>query len=251
VEVSRKQIENIKIPLPPLELQEQIIAELDNYQKIIDGAKQVVENYKPTFKIDPDWEMVKLGEVCLVQSGGTPSKDKNEYWEHGDVPWLGSTVCKDCFVNGAKQFITQKGLSHSSAKIFTQKTTLIALVGATIGKTAFLTFKSTTNQNIAGIYPKDERILLPEFVFYATQALYNEFMKLGSGKFRMANLSFIKSLKIPLPPIGIQQQIVAQVENEQKTVDSNKELITLFEQKIKDKISDVWGDKVEIGKNKT
>ncbi len=240
--LNRNDAYKIKIPLPSLEVQKQIVAELDNYQKIIDGAKQVVENYKPTFKINPDWEMVEFEKICSVQSGGTPSKDKNEYWEHGDIPWLGSTVCKDCFVNGAKQFITQRGLSNSSAKIFKQKTTLIALVGATIGKTAFLTFESTTNQNIAGIYPKDERILLPEFVFYATQTLYGEFMKLSSGKFRMANLSFIKSLKIPFPPIGIQQQIVAQIEKEQKAVEATRDLITLFEQKIKDKISDVWGE---------
>jgi type I restriction enzyme M protein len=62
--INAKQFSSFKILLPPLEIQEQIVAELDSYQKIIDGARQVVENYKPIFKIDPEWEMIELGDVC-------------------------------------------------------------------------------------------------------------------------------------------------------------------------------------------
>jgi len=55
-----------KIPLPPLEEQEKIIAEIEGYQKVIDGCNMVIDNYKPTFKIDPSWEKVRLGEVCEI-----------------------------------------------------------------------------------------------------------------------------------------------------------------------------------------
>jgi len=61
-------IRDLQIPLPPIEVQEKIVAELDGYQKIIDGAKQIVENYKPTIKIDPDWPLMELGEVTTVTS---------------------------------------------------------------------------------------------------------------------------------------------------------------------------------------
>jgi len=64
-----KVLKRIKIPFPPLEIQEQIVAELESYQKIIDGAKQVVENYKPTFKIDPEWEIIKLEKACNIKTG--------------------------------------------------------------------------------------------------------------------------------------------------------------------------------------
>ena len=67
-EISRARISSLRFPLPPLEVQEKIVAELAAYQKIIDGAKQIVENYKPTIKIDPDWPMVELGEVTTVTS---------------------------------------------------------------------------------------------------------------------------------------------------------------------------------------
>ena len=52
-----------KIPLPPLEVQNQIVEELDNYQKIIDGCRQVIENYKPSIDIDQSWEMVELNDL--------------------------------------------------------------------------------------------------------------------------------------------------------------------------------------------
>jgi len=66
--INHKIVADFKIPLPSIAVQQQIVAELDGYQKIIDGAKQIVENYKPTIKIDPEWEMVELGEVCDVKS---------------------------------------------------------------------------------------------------------------------------------------------------------------------------------------
>ena len=236
-----KKLKKIKIPLPPLSIQEEIVKEIEGYQKIIDGARQVVDNYKPTIKINPDWEMVKLGEVCEIKSGGTPSRKIDEYW-NGNIPWVGSTVCKDKNVTKAKEYITDTGLKKSAAKLFKINTTLIALVGATIGKTGLLKIESTTNQNIAGLYPTNENELHPIYLYYAAQALYLEFIKLSSGKFRMANLRFVRELRIHLPSLSIQQEIVTQIESEQEMVNTNKKLIEVFEQKIKDKISEVWGE---------
>lgn len=244
--ISRDQIKEIEIPLPPLEIQQQIVAEIEGYQKIIDGAKQIVNNYKPTIKINPDWEMVELGEVCKIQSGGTPSKAVKEYWANGTVPWVGSTVCKDQPIFNCEEYITELGLQKSSAKIFPKHTTLIALVGATIGKTAYLEFETSTNQNIAGLQPLDNTQLANKFLFFISQTLYNQFYKLGDGSFRMASLGFIKELQIPLPTIEEQKEIVQAIEEEMQLVNANKRLIEIFEQKIKDKISEVWGVKEEV-----
>ncbi|QQS66831.1 MAG: restriction endonuclease subunit S [Chlorobiota bacterium] len=67
--ITKAVLSDIEIPLPPLEIQQQIVAEIESYQKIIDGAKQIVNNYKPTITINPDWEMVELGEVCDPKIG--------------------------------------------------------------------------------------------------------------------------------------------------------------------------------------
>lgn len=236
------QIKDFEIPLPPLEIQQQIVNEINDFQKIIDGAKQVVNNYKPTIGIKSEWELVELEEVCKIQSGGTPSRPIKEYWE-GDIPWVGSTVCKDNKINieSAEEFITELGFKNSNTKLFPIGTTLIALVGATIGKTAYLNFETATNQNIAGLQSLDETKLNKTYLYYACQTLYNDFYKIGDGGFSMASLSFIKKLRIPLPSLKEQEQIIQRIEEEQELVNSNKKLISLFEQKIKEKINAVWG----------
>lgn len=162
---------------------------------------------------------LKLGDVCAIRSGGTPSRSEKSFW-NGDIPWVGSTVCKDEEVTKADEYITQEGLNNSAAKLFPVGTTLIALVGATIGKTGLLKFASTTNQNIAGLYPETLAILEPMYLFRATQMLYPEFLRLGEGKFRMA---------------------------ERKLVEANRELIARMEAKIKAKLAEVWGQETKNG----
>ncbi len=239
--LNQEKMRGIQIPLPPLDIQKQIVAEIEGYQKVIDGARAVVDNYRPRIDVQADWPMVALGEVCDVRSGGTPSRSDESFW-NGDIPWVGSTVCKDCEVTSADEFITNEGLDNSAAKLLLKNTTLIALVGATIGKTGLLKFESTTNQNIAGLYPKSLEALDPIFLFHASQMLYPEFMRLSEGKFRMANLSFVRELQIPLPPLPIQQSIVAEIEAEQALVAANRELIVRFEKKIAAVLARVWGE---------
>ena len=230
-----------KTHLPPLEIQTELVAEIEGYQKVIDGARTVLDNYRPHIPINPEWPMVKLESICDIKSGGTPSRTEPAFW-NGSIPWVGSTVCKDSEVTKSEEFITEEGLRGSSAKLFPAGTTLIALVGATIGKTGFLKFDSTTNQNIAGLYPKELTVLNCAYLFYSVRTLYSEFLKLGEGKFRMANLSFVREQRIPLPPLTTQQTIVANIEAEQKLVAANRELIERFEKKIQATLVRVWGE---------
>ncbi|MCB1232335.1 MAG: N-6 DNA methylase [Verrucomicrobiae bacterium] len=239
--VPRAFVSEFEIPLPPLEVQREIVAEIEGYQKVIDGARAVLDHYRPHIPIHPDWPMVELGEVCEVKSGGTPSRSEESYW-NGSIPWIGSTVCKDSEVFAAEEFITEAGLRNSAAKLLPKNTTLIALVGATIGKTGLLRFESTTNQNVAGLMPRSASNLNPIYLFHAAQQLYPEFLRLGEGKFRMANLSFVRERKIPLPPPKTQQAIVAEIEAEQALVAANRELIDRMEAKIQATLARVWGD---------
>ena len=227
-----------KIPLPQLEFQKEIVKELEQYEKIINGAKEVINNYKPHIEIDDSWVQIELGRFCEIRSGGTPSKKENSYWENGTIPWVGSTVCKNNFINNVETYITKKGLSESSAKIFPIDTILIALVGATIGKTAYLNTETSTNQNIAGVIVKDNSN--PKFIFYSIQMLYSKFIKLGQGKYGMANLSFIKSLEIKIPPVEIQDQIVEKLDSERMIIEGNKKLIKIYTKKIEDRINKIW-----------
>ena len=234
------QYSKIQIPLPPLEVQEQIVAEIEQYQKVIDGAKQVVKNWKPNFRIDPSWEMVELGEVCETTSGGTPLKSKNEYYENGTIPWLRSGEVAQGEVYKSELFITEQGLKNSSAKLFPKNTVLVAMYGATAGQVGLLKFESTTNQAICGILPNDR--FIPEFLYQTMLSQKDTMIRLaGGGAQPNISQTIIKTLKIPLPPLEVQEQIVAEIEAEQKIVNANKELMEKMEKKVETKIGEVWG----------
>jgi type I restriction enzyme S subunit len=218
---------DFEIPLPPIEEQRRIVKKIEELFAKIDEAQKLREESKKDASAllqsalnkifsgpkSKKWEEKTIEDLCIVQSGGTPSKAIASYWEDGNISWLRSESCKDEKISSAKLYITQKGLENSSAKILKPRTTLIALVGATIGKTGFLNFKSTTNQNIAGLYPKNEKELFPEFLFICAKNLYPHFLNIGKGKFKMANLSFVKSLKIPLPSLAEQKKIVVYLDS--------------------------------------
>ncbi|EPP7437743.1 restriction endonuclease subunit S [Campylobacter coli] len=287
--LQKTELKSLKIPLPPLEIQKQIVAECEKieeqyntlslsikeYQKLIKAMlqkcgiiednqeyelnsilenlqkleskldfnllfsfiddftnarqedlkkfKEFVKNIKAilgTFSTPPKqgWNKEKLNEIVSIQSGGTPDRKIKEYW-NGNINWVKSEVCQNCYVYDyqVKEKITELGLQKSSAKLLKKETTLIALVGATIGKIGFLTFESATNQNITGLYPKNLKILNTKYLYYACMGLYGQFRKLGD--FAMANSNFIKNLTISLPPLEIQEKIVQNIELVEQQID--------------------------------
>ncbi len=245
--ITVKNVEKIKIPLPPLEVQKQIVEELDSYQKVIDGAKQVVENWKPNIKIESDWEMVELGnEKCFkIESGGTPSSKVEEYW-NGEIKWatLADLPAKDLItdLSDTKRKITKIGLQKSSTKLLPQKTILISS-RATIGRIAITQIELATNQGFKNLIIKDFFKINEKFVALMLARIVNKMKQLASGgTFKEISKTAISTLKIPLPPLEVQRQIVAEIEAEQKIVDQNKKLIEIFEEKIKRKIIEIWGE---------
>ncbi|ENT5753046.1 restriction endonuclease subunit S [Campylobacter coli] len=208
-------------------------------QEDLKKIKEFVKNIKAilgTFSTPPKqgWNKEKLNEIVSIQSGGTPDRKIKEYW-NGNINWVKSEVCQNCYVYDyqVKEKITELGLQKSSAKLLKKETTLIALVGATIGKIGFLTFESATNQNITGLYPKNLKILNTKYLYYACMGLYGQFRKLGD--FAMANSNFIKNLTISLPPLEIQEKIVQNIELVEQQIDFLNLKLELLE-KEKEKI---------------
>ena len=205
------------IPIPPFPIQNEIVRILDNFTELtaelaaeLTARHKQYEYYRDELlTFGDDVPMVSIGEVCVTGAGGTPSRNNPEYWESGTIKWLGSTVCKNQkYIDEVTEYITDIGMNNSSAKMLKHGTTLIAMVGATIGKTAFLNFEATTNQNVAALYPLDENCLDESYLFYMCQTLFPHFSALSSGgKLPIANISFIRGLRIPLPPIDEQKRI--------------------------------------------
>ena len=183
-----------------------------------DCQSRFIELFGDPMTNDSKWSVSTIGDQFDVTSGGTPATGEKAYWDNGTIPWIGSNMCQDTILceNDGK-FITEEGFAHSSAKWFFKGTVLVALVGATIGKTALLRFDTTTNQNIAAIDVNGNAAFSSEFVFYHMQMLYTKFMEIGNGKFKMANQGFIRQLPLICPPLELQEQFAAFVEQVDKS----------------------------------
>ncbi len=212
--ISKKRFDKIKIPIPPLAIQQEIVKILDTFTTLeaeleaeLNARRKQIEKIIAGILIKPNNQLRKIDDITEVKSGGTPDTKIVKYWKNGNVPWLKSESCKENYIAEPNGFITELGLKNSSAKWLEPNTTLMALVGATKAKTAFLTFKATTNQNIAGIKSLDENIALDKFIFYILRGMYKKIIK-GKTAYHMLNLSDIKNIEIPIPPLAIQQEIV-------------------------------------------
>ncbi len=217
--ITVKNVEKIKIPLPPLEIQKQIVEELDSYQKVIDGAKQVVENWKPNIKIESDWEMVELKEVLSLEYGKSlPKRDRVD----GKYPVMGSN-----------------GISGYHNKYLIKGPSIIVGRKGSAGEVVWV------EENCFPIdttyYVKLKRNDNLKFIFNILQKLELQKLRGGAG-IPGLNREDAYTQKIFLPPLKIQEKIVSEIEAEQEMVNQNKKLIKIFEKKIKTKIAEVWGE---------
>ena len=103
VHITKGNLERIQIPLPPLEVQRDIVSEIEGYQRVIDGARSVVENYRPHIAIDPEWPTKELSEIAVKITDGTHTTPN--YTDSG-IPFLRVTdITKS---NSSKKFISKE-----------------------------------------------------------------------------------------------------------------------------------------------
>ena len=235
------------IPLPPLDVQQEIVAEIEGYQKVIDGARTVIDNYRPHIPIDPAWPMVPIGDRTLfrVESGGTPKSSVQEYW-NGGVSWatLVDLPAANFIteIRSTKRTISERGLRESSAKLIPENSIIVS-TRATIGRIAINRIPMATNQGFKNIVVEDPSRAVPEYVALALTKLIPTMEAWASGgTFKEISKSRFCELQIPLPPLDTQQDFVAEINAEQSLVNTNQKLIDRFEQKVRAAIACVWND---------
>ena len=240
------QYSQLEIPLPPLEIQEQIVKEIEGYQKIIDGAKMVVDNYKPTIRINPEWEMVHLVDFCGFKRGPFGGSLKKEIFvKDGYLVYEQYHPINDDFTFG-RYFINEEKYKEMSAFAVKDNDILISCSG-TMGKVAIVPKghkKGIINQALLRLRPNLE-FVKPVFVriYLEQKAIQSKYFTNQEGA-AIQNVMSVSELKqIPFPKLTLEEQaeIVSQIEQEQQLVSTSEQLITIFEQKIKDKINEVWG----------
>lgn len=224
----------IKVPIPPLDIQIQIANEIERYQRIIEGAKAVVDNYIPTVKIEPKWEVIKLGEVCEFSGGTQPPKDTFKYKkEDGYIRLLQIRDYKN------DDFETYIPITEKH-KTCCENDIMIGRYGPPVFQ--ILRGKSGA-YNVALIKCIiDEEKITNDWLFYFLSSPPIQDYIIGcSVRARQSGVSIkdLKNLEIPLPPIEIQKQIVSQIESEQALIEPSKRIIEVFTKKIQDRTNEL------------
>ncbi|HLB74100.1 MAG TPA: restriction endonuclease subunit S, partial [Sedimentisphaerales bacterium] len=224
-QITRIPLSPFKIPLPPLEVQEKIVAEIDGYQKIIDAARQITQAYKPTIKINPNWPMVELEGLTDIVTG---KLDSNKAVPNGKYP----------FFTCSKEILNIDDYAFDCEALLLAGNNAAGVFDIKYYKGKFnayqRTYVITVNRNsIAKIDYQFLRYQLEQHL---------ELLKrksIGSST-RYLTIGMINTLQIATPPLSDQKQIVERIEEEQKIINENKKLIEIFQNKISAAISALW-----------
>ena len=232
-------LQNFKIPLPPLEVQERIVAELEGYKGIIMGAEQIVGSWKPSFIVDPEWKVEDLTDVCTKITDGTHVTPK--YTNEG-IPFL--RVTDITLSNESKKFISKEEHKELIKRCRPEKGDVLYTKNGTIGiaKMVDWDYEFSIFVSLALLKPRKEILEGKYLEHFLNSELALAQAKAHSKAGTVTNLHLveIKQIKIPLPSIKIQKQIVERIESEHILVEGNKRLIEIYEQKTRDALSKLW-----------
>jgi len=242
--VSVKKLKELKIPLPPLEKQQEIVDEIEQYQKVIDGARQAVDNYKPAIVIDSTWNTKLISEISNKVTDGSHNPPKET--TGGKYLMLSSRNIEFNNINFLKaRKLSKKDFDQLKKRTQLSEGDILLTIVGTIGRTAV--FKKEYGDNlvlqrsVAVIKPSND--INPYFLSYILQS--NHYQKLlNSSAVGVAQkgiyLKELSQIKVPVPKLSIQNQIVDQINNELTVVENNKKLIHLMENKISNKINSLY-----------
>ncbi|MGO5054483.1 restriction endonuclease subunit S [Holdemanella porci] len=210
------------IPVPPMEVQREIVRLLDDFtaktaelqaelNKEYEARKKQYEYYRETVLNDNlDSMTVKIGDVADLKAGATPKTSNPEFWENGTIPWMSSGEVNQGKVTYTEKKITELGYNSSSTKMLPSETVVIALAGQgkTRGTVAITQIPLCTNQSLCGICAKDE--LNSMYLYHYLKSRYEDLRAIsnGDGTRGGLNLKMIANYDIPLPPLEVQMKIV-------------------------------------------
>jgi type I restriction enzyme M protein len=239
--MTKANMEKVQIPLPPLDIQRQLVDEIAAHQRIIDGARQVVEGWGPDIEIElveslpegvDQWETCKLGDVIELISGQHIDNEKYSL-EYEGTPYI--TGPADF---GEVHPIITKWTKEPKV-IANKNDILITVKGSGVGKLNILDKeKVCISRQIMAVRPHKQDFM---FIYYWLLSQEDYFHSKSSGA-AIPGITRVDILEttIPLPPLEIQRGIVASIETERAIVHGNRELIRIYEEKVKKVIERVW-----------
>lgn len=180
------------------------------------------------------YELVRLGEVCDVLIGGTPSRSNYSYFQ-GNNLWVSIAEMKGQIITDTKEKISDEAIKKSNVKLIPKGTTLLSFK-LSIGKTAIAGKDLYTNEAIAGLIPKNKNEILDNFLFwiFESQLLNLNNIRDNNAFGKSLNSNILKNeIQIPLPPLEIQQQIVRECEKVEGQYNTIRMSIEKYQELIK------------------
>lgn len=215
-------MKNMPIKLPNPDTQQKIAKILSNYDDLIENNNKRIkileemaqEIYKEWFvdfkfpgyesvtfkksilgKIPENWQIKKIIEVYETVLGGTPSRDRTEYW-NGNIPWLNSSKTNELRIITCSELITKLGLEKSSTKLMPPLTTVLAITGATLGQVSLIKSEMCANQSVVGICDNQNQ----EFIYYLMKnKISTLIMKASGGAHQHINKDVVNDMDFILP----------------------------------------------------
>ena len=239
--INQTDVESLQIPLPPLEVQKEIVAEIEGYQKVINGARAVLDHYRPHIPIHPDWPMVDIGTISTIVRGSSPRPQGDPQFFGGPVPRLMvADITRDgMYATPQIDSLTELGATKSRPM---NKGDVVITVSGNPGLPTILAIDACIHDGFVGLRELSNDVQ-PEYLYFALLALHASHGSQSVGAvFKNLTTDQIREFKIPLPPLSTQQAIVAEIEAEQALVAANRELITRFEHKTQTTLARIWGE---------
>ena len=245
--LSTEFVKNIQIPLPPLEIQEQIVKELDGYQAVIDGAQRVIDNWKPTFQINPNWQKVKFEELYLIPSKNGLTKPTSLRGKGYKMINMGELFQYNKIGNIPMSLVplTENEMKSNNVSVgdllFARQSLVVSGAGKcsiVVDVPEFTTFESHI---IRVRLNKD--FVNPLFYYYYLQSEFSPVKSIinyqNQAGIKGSDLSQIMVIK---PTLDEQNRIVSKIEQEEKAIEECKKLIKIHQEKINSKLQSIWGE---------
>lgn len=189
-------------------------------------------------------DIKRLGEICDIVSGGTPSRINTKFWDGGIIPWIKIGNIKEKYVSEADEYITQAGLEGSSAKML-PKGTILYTIFATLGEVGILTIDACTNQAIAGITIKNQDEVLTDYLYYYLKSKKSYVNNLGRGVAQNnINMSILRNLEVPLPALSVQRQTVTILDRTAKVVKYRQQQLQELDDLVKARFVELFGNPI-------
>ena len=227
--IVKKDFESTEIPYPSYEKQVEIATNLNKIFRIIESRNKELQLLDELIKArfvkmfgsiheSTKYPYIAVKDLTNVISGGTPSRDRTEYRNNGTIPWVKTTELQNNVIKNVDEHITESGLAGSSAKLVPIGTVLVAMYGQgkTRGMTAYLGIEASTNQACACILPSEK--IDSMFMWKYFELSYDKLRSLAQGAGQPnLNGNMIKNFKVLVPPIELQNEYVAFVEQVDKS----------------------------------